>query len=120
MKKHRWHKKILKSRDPLIFSVGWRRFQSVPTYSMEDKSGRQRMIKYTPEHMHCNATIYGPVTAPNTGFVAFQTLETVSTFRVAATGVVLDISHSAPIVKKLKIVGHPYQIFKNTAFIKGM
>ena len=41
-KKHRWHKKILKCNDPLVFSIGWRRFQSVPVFSMEDQNGRHR------------------------------------------------------------------------------
>ena len=42
IKKHRWHKKILKCNDPLVFSVGWRRFQSIPCFSTEDQNGRQR------------------------------------------------------------------------------
>ena len=41
-KKHRWHKRILKCNDPLVFSMGWRRFQSVPVFSTEDQNGRHR------------------------------------------------------------------------------
>lgn len=48
-KKHRWHKKILKCNDPLVFSIGWRRFQSIPVFSTEDQNGRYRYLKYTPE-----------------------------------------------------------------------
>jgi ribosome biogenesis protein BMS1 len=43
-KKHRWHKKILKCNDPLIFSVGWRRFQSMPVFSTQDENGRHRYV----------------------------------------------------------------------------
>ncbi|CAJ0761547.1 17251_t:CDS:10 [Entrophospora sp. SA101] len=121
IKRHRWHKKILKTNDPLIFSIGWRRFQSMPIYSLNDGT-RNRMLKYTPEHMHCLATIYGPIHPPSTSFCAVQSVSASNTasFRISATGVVLDINHSVEIVKKLKLTGLPYKIFKNTAFIKDM
>ena len=141
LKKHRWHRRILKTNDPLIFSVGWRRFQSVPLYAMPDEMGRFRQIKYTPEHMHCTAIVYGPITPPNTGVICFQntrndqvTLSPLvlsascthlrraaqSHFRVSATGTIAELDHSFQVVKKLKLVGTPYKVGKNTAFIRDM
>ena len=142
-KKHRWYGKILKTKDPLIFSLGWRRFQSVPLYTIQDHNGRNRHLKYTPEHMHCQAIFWGtapslqpcfvyfvsaitteasasgPSTPQNTGLLCLQDLSsTQKGFRVAATGVVLSQDKSIPVMKKLKLIGYPQKVHKKTAFVK--
>lgn len=41
-------------------------------------------------------------------------------FRISATGVVLETAAQFMVMKKLKLVGEPMKVFKNTAFIKNM
>lgn len=126
VKKHRWYKKILKTNDPLIISMGWRRFQTLPIYSKIEDDLKCRYLKYTPEHVTCNMHFYGPITPQNTGFLALQTVNNNLNeikqlgFRIAATGSVNEINKSTNIVKKLKLVGTPLKIYKKTAFIKDM
>ena len=45
---------------------------------------------------------------------------TQSHFRVSATGTIAELDHSFQVVKKLKLVGTPYKVGKNTAFIRDM
>ncbi|CAD7700942.1 unnamed protein product [Ostreobium quekettii] len=120
-KKHRWAPRVLKTRDPLVFSVGWRRFQSLPTYAIEDHNRRLRMLKYTPEHMHCVAVAWGPLCPPNTGILGIQNLSSdLQNWRISGTGVVTELKADFQVMKKLKLVGHPFKVHKNTAFISGM
>ncbi|KAL1497516.1 hypothetical protein ABEB36_008462 [Hypothenemus hampei] len=126
IKKHRWYNKILKTGDPLIVSLGWRRFQTLPVYSKLEDDLKYRYLKYTPEHLACNAHFWGPITPQGTGFLALQSIdsnpETLQKqgFRIAATGAVQELDKSTQIMKKLKLIGYPFKIYKKTAFIKNM
>lgn len=126
VKKHRWYKKLLKTSDPLIVSLGWRRFQTIPIFAKVEDDMKHRYLKYTPNHVTCSMTFFGPITPQNTGFLAVQSVHQNTDdmrrlgFRIAATGCVTEIDKTTQIMKKLKLVGTPYKIFKKSAFIKGM
>ena len=121
VRRHRFKRGVLKSTDPVVFSIGWRRFQSVPIYDTEDQGGRRRFLKYTPEYLHCNATFWGPAVSPGAGAILCQSLgRERAGFRIAGSGVITEVNTSFDIVKKLKLIGEPVKIHKNTAFIKGM
>jgi ribosome biogenesis protein BMS1 len=76
--KHRFYSKILKTKNPLIVSLGWRRFQTLPIYSHQDDNMRQRYLKYTPSFKACTATFWGPITPQQSGLLAMETFEQVS------------------------------------------
>ncbi|KFH09885.1 AARP2CN (NUC121) domain-containing protein [Toxoplasma gondii VAND] len=121
IKKHRWFPRVLKSDDVLLFSAGWRRFQSLPMYALEDRSNaRVRYLKYTPEHLHCLSYFWAPGLPPATPILAIRDTRATANFRISATGLVLQTSPSVELSKKLKLLGEPKKIFKNTAFIKNM
>ncbi|KAI3969189.1 hypothetical protein MKW92_022845 [Papaver armeniacum] len=127
LKRHSWHRKLLKTRDPIVVSAGWRRYQTRPTYAQEqeDCGNGLHHIDSTPEHADCLAMFWGPLAPPDTGFVAIQNLASnKAAFRISAIGVILDVTQAAEIVtkimKKRKQIGSPLNTFKKTALIKDM
>lgn len=120
IRQHRWHVRPLKSHDPAIISVGWRRYQTCPVFFSLDPE-RPRFLKYTPGHVHCGAEWWGGGVPPGTPFLAFRSVaEGQRGWRIAASGTVTSCGPSTPIVKKLKLIGYPLKVHHCTAFIKEM
>ncbi|PNH05007.1 Ribosome biogenesis protein BMS1 [Tetrabaena socialis] len=93
----------------------------LPRPAVEDHNRRLRMLKYTPEHLHCIATVFGPLAPPNSGVAAVQRLDgQAARWRIAGTGVVTELDADVRVVKKLKLVGTPFKIHRHTAFVGGM
>ncbi|KAI3956404.1 hypothetical protein MKX01_016817, partial [Papaver californicum] len=74
LKRHTWNRKFLKTRDPIIVSIGWRRYQAIPVYALEDPSKRIRMLNYTPVDTQCLAMFWGPLASPGIGVVVVRCL----------------------------------------------
>ncbi|KAL8565002.1 hypothetical protein ACOMHN_003378 [Nucella lapillus] len=119
-KKHRFYKKQLKTKNPLTVSLGWRRFQTLPVFSKTEDNMRQRLLKYTPPHIHCMASFWGPITPQGSGVLAVDAGDITHKFRISGTGVVLELDKSLEITKKLKLTGTPVKILQKTAYVQGM
>ncbi|KAI3867178.1 hypothetical protein MKX03_009050, partial [Papaver bracteatum] len=115
--RHSLHMKPLKTKDPIIVSVGWRRYQTTPIYALEDL---RKILEFTPEDKPCSATFWGPFATPGTGVVAVQSLaDNKAAFRILATGEVLGFSR-APYISLKTWVGTPCKIINETALIKDL
>jgi ribosome biogenesis protein BMS1 len=74
-----------------------------------------------PDFLTCWAAFHGPPSAVNVGVTAFQHIrENLETFRITATGVTVDPMGDGHIVKKLRVNGHPSEIYQKTAKISDM
>lgn len=108
--KNKWQSFDLKSNAPYFFSVGWCRFQAIPTFCKGNA-----FTKYCKEFSEI--VFFGPSVPLGTTFFVYSYD---AEYKILGTGQVLDINGNYAVKKKLKLIGHPKKIVGQNVIIQSM
>ncbi|GIY10361.1 pre-rRNA-processing protein TSR1 homolog [Caerostris darwini] len=120
IRKHPSCKIPIKSKDTLIFHVGFHRFTCKPIFSEHRvRANKYKYERFLPTDTAVIASFYAPVTFPPASVVVFKQGHNGS-HELVATGSVLDVDPNRIVVKRIVLTGDPFKIFKRTATIRYM
>ncbi|CAL1271217.1 unnamed protein product [Larinioides sclopetarius] len=119
IRKHPSCKIPIKSKDTLIFHVGFRRFTCKPIFSEHKAGNKFKLERFLPSDTAVVASFYAPVTFPPASVVVFRQRPNGS-HELVATGSVIDVDPNRIVVKRIILSGHPFKIFKRSAVVRFM
>ncbi|CAF3913900.1 unnamed protein product [Rotaria sordida] len=110
---------ILKSKERLIFHVGFRRFASSPIYSQHSNGVKHKFERFFRPRQTLVATCFGPITYPPASVLAFKQFPD-GRQELVATGSLLSVNPDRIILKRIVLSGHPLKIHKRSAVVRYM
>lgn len=119
IRKHPTCKVPIKSKDTLIFHIGYRRFTCKPIFSEHVTGNKFKCERFLPSNAAVVASFYAPVTFPPASVLVFRQTRNGS-HQLVATGSVLNVDPNRVIVKRIVLSGHPFRICKRLAVVRYM
>ncbi|CAH1782696.1 unnamed protein product, partial [Owenia fusiformis] len=119
VKRHHSYNEPIKSKERMIFHVGFRRFSACPIYSEHTNGSKHKFDRWLPNEGMAVATVFAPITFPSAPVLMFKANSDGSQDMVA-TGSVLSVNPDRIISKRLILSGHPFKINKRTATVRYM
>lgn len=119
IQKHPSYEQPIKSKERLVFHVGFRRYVTFPLFSENTPNlDKHKYEKFLHGGRDSVATIYGPITYPPMPLLAFKEVE--DGLRLVATGNLVNVDPDRIILKKIVLTGHPERAKKKNVRVKGM
>ncbi|OVA19550.1 Ribosome biogenesis protein BMS1/TSR1 [Macleaya cordata] len=122
IKKHDTYNAPIKSKETLIFHVGFRQFVVRPIFSSDAiNSNKHKMERFLHAGRFSMASIYAPVSFPPLPLVVLKSGEgEVVKPAVAAVGSLRSIDPDRIILKKIILTGYPQRVSKKKAIVRYM
>ncbi|KAJ0179702.1 hypothetical protein K1T71_004293 [Dendrolimus kikuchii] len=106
----------IKSKERLIFQVGYRRFIVNPIFSQHTNGSKHKAGKSPTT---CVATFYAPIQFSPSTVLCFKEKKNTK-LQLVASGVLLSCNPDRLVIKRIVLSGHPYKVHKKSAVIRFM
>ncbi|KAK8369394.1 hypothetical protein V6Z12_A01G108500 [Gossypium hirsutum] len=121
IKKHDSYDAPIKSKEELIFNVGFRQFVARPNFSTDNiNSDKHKMERFLHAGHFSIASIYAPISFPPLPLIALKSAAGAGTPAVAAVGSLRSIDPDRIILKKIILTGYPQRVSKLKATVRYM
>ncbi|XP_021902553.1 pre-rRNA-processing protein TSR1 homolog [Carica papaya] len=109
IKKHDMYDAPIKTKEELIFHVGFRQFVARPVFSTDNiNSDKHKMERFLHAGRFCMASIYAPISFPPVPLIALKRVEGAVAPAVAAVGSLRSIDPDRIILKKIILTGRKF------------
>ncbi|XP_041458939.1 pre-rRNA-processing protein TSR1 homolog [Lytechinus variegatus] len=119
LKRHPDFNEPIKSKERLVFQVGYRRFSACPIFSQHTSGNKHKYERFFPKDSVTVASVFAPITFPPATVLAFKELPDGS-HQLVATGTMLGVNPDRIVVKRVVLSGHPFKIINRQAVVRYM
>jgi pre-rRNA-processing protein TSR1 len=121
VKKHDTYHAPIKSKEELIFHVGFRQFVGRPTFSSEFiNTDKNKMERFLHAGRFSVASIYAPISFPPVPTIVLKRVGEDATPAVAAVGSLKTVDPDRIILKRVILTGYPQRVSKRKASVRHM
>nr|XP_034305937.1 pre-rRNA-processing protein TSR1 homolog isoform X2 [Crassostrea gigas] len=109
----------IKSKDRLIFHVGFRRYSACPIFSQHTNANKHKFERFFAHDTVTMATIFGPISFPPCPVLVFKEQHN-GQHELIATGSLHSVNPDRIVTKRIVLSGHPFKINKRSAVVRYM
>lgn len=109
----------IKSKEELIFHLGFRRFKARPIFSQHTNGDKFKSERFLPKDGSVVASFYAPITFPPASSLVFKEYKDGSQ-KLVGTGSLLSVNPDRVVIKRIRLSGHPFKIVKRGAVVRYM
>lgn len=113
------HLRPIKSKERLIFHIGYRRFANAPIFSEHSTGNKHKLFRYFQPGSTVVATMFAPITFPPASVMVFRERPD-GAQDLVATGSLLSVDPKRIVTKRVVLSGHPFKINRKTAVVRYM